>query len=638
MAGITGRQIRDDSVEGKDIKDGSIELVDLAPDLVARLGQIDLNYRNILINSAEIRALKQQDLDQDLSIFVDSFDDDSNIDPASFNFEVDSFNGYVSLIQGGNLFVKDSTQANFDQGSFINAESFLDVGGDGAIRKSKALDGATVDLPNFPTGLLVTLDGDAVPISTAFGTYIEGVEGSAATVNFANPTITQQIYEIPITVSVFGFRYLELFYLKNSNADSDLRYRLELEDSIARTHTFPQRSFINAPTFQKIREDLNDASVNIDLSNLTAIRVIIENVAIDQTILSLGPQSGNNHMEVREDRTVKQTFILTEDTTAQILKLRLRWENSRPDAPLDVAIANVFETTLGTGIVLQDEVSTSWTDIYVTLDTPVALKKNVTYSVLIQSPGTGASAWDVARTANDAFPQFQNFYDGSDRAYSTVVDIIKPPISETIYFDKLSVSQVSTYFANNEFTSRPINLGLVPSSVDTISWVQADGNDTINVRVRFATTQSGLTSAPWSSFYTDPAGENITGVTPAQWFQYQVVWSGGTADQTTIVKEVELAFTTPAGQGNAVVISRAEFTQNDPSRFMLIWEVTEGGGTANFFISRDGKATWQAVPPSSEGVFTDFTGPAGNQIHARAILTGDARLFSWAIGTNEEFI
>lgn len=638
--GITGRQIRDESLASEDIKNGSIRLEDLAPEVLAEIdrGQVNTNTKNILINSTEIRALKQQDLDQDLTIFVDSFDDSSNIDPASLNFEVDSANGFVELVQGGQLFFTESTEPNFNLGSFINSEAFLDVGGDGAIRKNRSTIGAEVAFPGFPAGLSITLDGQPVPISTEFGTYVEGVESSAPVVDFPDPDTAQNIYEIPFAANIAGFRFIQISYLKRN--DSELRYSFELEDSLANTFTFPQRTFTNSQTFQDIKEDLNDVT-GINLASIAFFRIIIENDTTDQTILSLGPQNGNNHMEVREDRTIKQTFFLPEDTLAQLLRVRVRWENNEPDAPLDIAIANAFETTLGTGQVKSSDAGNGWSNIYVLLDTPVVLKRDVSYAVLFQSPGsTGTNAWDVARTSNDAFPQFQNFYNGNDTSYNTVVDIVAPPISEPIYFDNFRASQVSTYNTGNEFTSRGINLGLIPSSIDDIRWIEEGGDDNISVRVKFASTESGLTSASWSSFFNNPGGGNtgIAGVTPNQWFQFQVIWSGGSNSQTTIVRELTLDYTVPGGQGNAVVISQAEFTMSEPTKFMFLWEVTEGSGTADFFVSRDGKATWQAVPISSEGVFTSFTGPTGTQIHARVILTGDAKLYSWALGTDKEFI
>jgi len=633
--GITGRQIKDDSVEGKDIKDGSVELIDFAPDVMNKLSQIDTNYKNILINSTEIRALKQQDLDQDLSIFVDSFDDQSNIDSSSINFNVNSADGYTELIQGGQLFVTESSENDFNQGSFTNSEAFLDIGGNGAIRKSTSVQGAVIDFPNFPVGLTITLDGQSAPISTKVGTYIEGVESSQADVNFKTPETTQSIYEISFNGNITPYKFIQLYYLKRE--ESILRYRLQLEDSTTATFEFPQREFVNSQSFQEIKEDLSTAT-GIDLSSITFFRILLENEVSDQTILSLSPQNGNNHMEVREDRTVKQNFFLEEDTIAQILKVRVRWENNEPDALLDVAISNVFETTLATGRIFPQDASGSWQDFYVTLDTPVVLKKDVGYSILIQSPGSsGTNAWDVARTANNAFPLYPNFYNGNDTSYNTVVDIVRPPISEPIYFDKFSASQESVYLSGNEFISRGINLGLTPTSIDNLTWIEDQGNDEINIRLRFASTESGLLTAPWTSFYNNPDGNSVV-ATPNQWVQFQLIWANGTTDQTTNIKEIAIFYTVSGGQGNAIIVSQAEFTSINPTKFMILWEVIDGNGTSDFFVSRDGKVTWQAVPSSQEGQFIDFTSGDGNQVHARAILTGDAKLFSWALGTNEEFI
>jgi hypothetical protein len=472
---IKSSQIKNDSVQGEDIKDGTIEFIDLAPEVVNRFNQIDVNARNILVNSAELRALKQQELNADLSIFVDSFDDEENLDPASFNYNLDPIGGFVELVQGGQLFIKDSSQGDFELGTFANTESFLDVGGDGALRKLVSVAGANIVLPNFPTGQTVTLDGVPVPTSIAIGTYVEGGESSAVGLNFDNLTNQQSIYEVSFTgLNISGLRFLSFFYLKKT--PSALKYTLQLEDSASNTHNFPQRDFVTSAFFQKIEEDLNDAIGSVNLASINAIRILIDSVAADQSILSLFPVSGNSHMEVREDRTIKQVFSLTEDRVAQIVKIRVRWENDEPLAPLDIALANVFETTLATGQILPGDAGNSWQEFLVLLSNPVHLKKDVNYSVLIQSPAsTGADGWDVGRTANNAFPQFQNFYNGSDTSYNLAVEIISSPVAETIFFDNLNATTTSTYTTGNQFQSRAINLGIVPDSLDDIFWAEEGG-------------------------------------------------------------------------------------------------------------------------------------------------------------------
>jgi hypothetical protein len=647
---IKGTQVLDGSLQGIDIEDRSVEGVDialdtillenLAPEVREQFDRITTNTKNILVNSTEIRGIKQQDLNPDLTLLVDSFDDDSNLDPASFNFEVESAEGYVNLIQGGTLFAVDSSEVDFNAGSFNNSEAFLDLGGDGAIRKAISIAGTKIAYTGFPIGLNVTLDGQTVPISTQFGTFSEGAESSAANITFPTPLVTTRDYTVDLgfNVNLTFYKFAAISYLKPES--SNLKYRFELEDASGGSYTWPQRDFTTAGVFQRIKEEVQDAVGSINLTQVRYFRVRIDNVATDQTILSLGPQNGNNHMEVREDRTIKQIFTLTEDIEAQIVKLRVRWENAnQPVGKLQVAISNSFETTLGIGIIDQSEATNgSWTDVYVQLDNKFLLKKDIQYALLVQSPETNGNAgWDVARTANNAFPQFQNFYNGADTLYNTVFDLLRPPISETIYFDDVSIETETTYASTASFISRPINLGLIPANFNTITWDEdSQGTDLVQIRIRTATTEFGLSAAPWSTFFS--SGSGLGSVPTNQWIQYEVVFSGGDTISSDIIKQVTISYDTVPGQGNAIVISRAAFTQEIPTSFLAIWEVEENAGTSTFFVSRDGKATWQSINPNDEGNLIDFTSGSGTQVHLRAVLTGDARLYSWALSTDSEFI
>jgi hypothetical protein len=632
---VTGNEILDESILGEDIKDGTVAFIDLTPELSSRILE---NTKNSMVNSTEIRALKNQELDSNLSVFVDSFDDGSSIDGQSSNFEIDVIGGFASLVQGGSLSTKVSTQAEFDLGTYSNVESFISVGGDGSIRKERSTIGGTYTYPNFPTGTTVTIDGVAVPLSTVPGTFIEGSESSKVPVLFTDPTANSKILEItlPTAIDLSTYKYLLFNYLKRT--ESLLTYQLTIEDSSTNTYTFPIRAFESSPAFQDIKEDLILSS-GVTLSSIKKIRIVISEDIDDQTIFDLTPQSGSLHREISDTDVVKQSFNLTEDTKAQVVKIRTRWENNQPNDDLYIAVANAFDTTLGVGILKASDANNAFNEYFVELDNSFTLKAGIPYSILFRSPGTDRlNAWDLARTSNGAFPDYICSFNGSAKVYSIVTALYKPYINETIFLDNLHALEETTYINTaNEYISDAINLGLTPNALSNVFWTEGgDGIGIINIRVRTATSEAGLSTTTWSSAYDN--GDSLAAVTPLQWLQFQVIFSGGNATSSKAVRDVTITYSTLPGTGNAIIISAAEFTESAPEKFMMLWDVADNAGTSNFYVSRDGKATWQSVNDSQEGEYIDFTSGSGTQVQMKAILTGDAKLYSWSLACDKEFI
>jgi len=71
------------------------------------------------------------------------------------------------------------------------------------------------------------------------------------------------------------------------------------------------------------------------------------------------------------------------------------------------------------------------------------------------------------------------------------------------------------------YTSPGLNVGA--TSYDKLYWNEAfvSSGDDVTFRIRSNTTEAGLTTAAWSSEFTDPSGSDISSLTANTWMQYQ---------------------------------------------------------------------------------------------------------------------
>jgi hypothetical protein len=302
-------------------------------------------------------------------------------------------------------------------------------------------------------------------------------------------------------------------------------------------------------------------------------------------------------------------------------------------------LANVFGTALAVTAVQPGDATSTWQDFYLTFDAPVNVSANNQYRILLYSDTSNTHAWEV-RTHSDTYSEGTYFQNEGDTNRDLFFILYTPAIQEVVYIDNLEIEAQSEYRETATFVSRAINLGVTPDILDNLWWTEEGDTDEVRVRVRFATSQGGLSSAPWSGYYTDPTGvtNELGGLTPYSWFQYEVSWINGTTADTNIIKDITLEYSVAAGGGAATVISTAETTNELPDRFIFIWNDQKGSGDIQYYISRDGKATWQLVGEELKGQILDFTIDLGAQIHVKAIITGNARLYSWAVACDKEFI
>jgi len=604
---------------------------------------VEVAQNNIAINALEIHALKQTEVDPDLSFFVDSFNSDDLMDSESSNYHVNEDEGYVSLVEGGSLEAKDTTKSNFDDGSHVNTESFDDVGGDGAIRKEKTIEGVVTvieDFENISNVLTDTPSKITLAQSSAPGKVYEGSNSLVVAIDFSASSLTETgtvIIDLGVGgVDMSAYSELSLYFLKLS--DGAINGVVILEDTSSNTYEYAGEACEQAGVYQKCTKDLTAAFPSIDESAVRYVTIQFEEQSTGQVILERIGDLDNDHDEVNQSKDIRQDFQVASSVECQRIKLRVRWENSQPSAPLNVAVANVFGTTLGVASLDPASASGTWAEYVLTLDNAFNLVPGNVYSVLIQSGTELTLGWDVHINMDEW--TWKYYWGGNEIGDSLHFTLLTPAIQETIYLDQLEIEAESTYEQTGTFISRAINLGQTPESLDLLYWTVENGGDTVRVRVRFAATEGGLASASWSGYYTDPtgAGNNLSGITEQQWFQYEVSWTGGTTNSSSIVTEVSLGYSVPAGSGSAIIISAEEVAEDVPTDFIVMWQAELGAGTLNVYVSRDGKSTWQSVPPSIEGERTAFTSGSGTQCHLKAVLTGNARLYGWSLMCNEVFL
>lgn len=106
---------------------------------------IDADTRkDIAILSMELAALKHQNLNNNLSFFLDSFNDDEDISIQSQNYVLNKENGYVGCnIENPQIFI-EQTEQEFSDGTFANITL-----SENSLIKEKIIDGQIITLEDF---------------------------------------------------------------------------------------------------------------------------------------------------------------------------------------------------------------------------------------------------------------------------------------------------------------------------------------------------------------------------------------------------------------------------------------------------------------------------------------------------------
>ena len=594
--------------------------------------------KDIMTNSTEIRMLNARSLNDDLSIMIDTFEDNLDLDPTSENYEI--VNGHAGLTQSTSLIKIDSTKGDFDNGIYHNCESIIGISGEISLQKTRSVVGEVTHKVDFPMNTRIVVDGEEQGTSSVVGTFIEGSFSAEAKINFPLPESGNKDIKIYIDDDLTDYRTLEIMFKKSS--DSALSYDLAISDTNYNYHWYSNSDFITSDKFQSIILDLKEAKDNgIDLSSIDYISMNIRYSAESQEVLNLW-QTDNRDFDIYAGRFAFQTFVLDDDQLVQMVKVSVRRRNSTRN-DLNVAIANAFGTTLAVGRIDWADATTGYKDYYILLDKPVVLKKDFEYRFICNAGSCEQDdRWEVEVTRPNQFPQFTTSFDSwgtSDRSISLI--LYKPPIDESIFIDDLKYSKTSIYDTGSIFESRPIDLSIRPSRLDNITWINSSNSpDTISVKVRTSDTEDGLSDQNWSSAMNSTYYNSLSGISPRRWVQYQISWLDGNIHSTTTVKNIKIEYTTPAGQGTAIIISATEVCREVPLVFMSMWDIDLGAsGTVDIYISRDGKNTWQLIDPSQENTYVPFVDALpGKEISLKAVITGDANISSWGVACEEEFI
>ena len=597
------------------------------------------NLKNLLAISLDLAAVSNLENNDNLTFFVDSFDTDDFIDGSSTNFDVNTAQGYVGLTEGGALQVKDTTVAEFNQGTYTNTEAGRH-GGDGKLRKAIISAGGINILEDFDDLTNVTTTGDATQsLTTNAGLINQGAGAICLAVDFSGSGFTESStteVDLVTPVDISLDSTINISYLKTETGPVD--FVLRVEDNTTATYDFASVSMTSGTSYQT--EQFNISSIaGIDTTNVLKFYIILNENSSGQTFIDV-PQSGATEEQAIDDGTeVDQTF--QSSTAGVITRIGLNLERGASVTDdLQIAISNYFGTTLATASISSAETTATMAFYVIDLSQEVLVQADQVLKIQLQtdqSGGGGSNDWRVLSSKNaSVYADGEKSVNGSASGEDIFFTLYTAPPSESIYFDGLEREGASTYQTSGSFLSRAFNLGVTPDTLDLLSWTEVLASDDVEVRVRFATTQGGLTSATWSAWFTDPtgAGNNLTGETPAQWFQYETQLTGGTAVDTSTIDEITLDYSVSAGTGSADVRSVELTTSQSPTQFMIEVEDEIGSGTITYFVTCDGGTTWQTVTGFGELLTFNHS---GTSTHVRAVMTGNAKLYGWSIATDEDF-
>jgi hypothetical protein len=594
-----------------------------------------------MVKSMERFAIKGGPLYSKISYFVDSFDDNSLLDCESINYEINVESKYIQMVQTGEFSICDTTLSQFSQGTHTDSEAFLDEGDDGAVRKYKISGGGTVVLEDFEDISNVSASEDATvlqnstPSKVYAGTYSLQVDLDF----YSTDTNDRGIITIDLGtggVDLSSAPYLNMKYLKKSYEEYD--YVVRLEDTTGSSYSYSVDTLAIGASYQTLIKDLSVVT-GIDKTAIRYVYIILSERTSEQYLLNITSGSSNSY-DIYSGRSGEQTFVSERTNDAKHIRFRARYTGSTPTAPLVISVKTSDGALLGSVQVSTGEASSTWTEYIKSFISPFTLIGGNDYKVTVSSNTTGwppgkRKPWEIEVLSGAGYG------DGSwqGTAYDMNVSILIEGLTETLYFDNLSYDAAGTYEQTATFVSRYIDLGLEPESYDLFYWSEDGSGDDVSFRVRTAETGVGLEDATWYGPYTDPDGSSndFSSVPLNRYFQYEITWANGSTSSTKIIRDVHLDYSIDPGSGSATIISEVETTVEVPERFLMMWQDNKGVGTANYYVSRDGKNNWQSVPESHNGEYIYFTSTEGTQVHMKAVLTGNAKLYGWAVGTNVKF-
>lgn len=588
-----------------------------------------------ILLALEIASMKDQDLDPSLEIMVDSFNDTDNLDQASKNYEINRDLNYITPKQDGNLIFSNSDRNNFLLGVLNDTEVAKNINGLDSIRKLQTITGNKILLEDFEENSDI-YNTNELEKSSIY--KYQGSHSAIYNVNFNNTT--NQII-IPLTTQISTYNKISLVFLRFTNSIYD--YKITIQDNNNNTWQSDLISVSNPNNWFTWSENVNTLTNNgIDVDNLKELKIDFIEDLNAQILLDRNFQSNTGSFRVTNDRLLKQTFVLTtEDIKIGRLKLNIGTRNELPRKPLYVGISDFFETTLASTVIFPEQLpntTNTTTDIICNLDSEITLIKDRTYTLIFK---TGEEDDDYGfdirygnNNQNNGTLTYRDWWTYTDT--TIVFQLLRSLIDENIYIDNLEVSAKDTYVDTGMYISRNIDLNYTPTSIDNFYW-NTTGSGGASLRIRMADTEIGLNSATWSNWFSDATGVNndLSMITPKRWFQYQITFFG-TVDESSYITNIALEYFI-TGETSATIISKIINTVNPPTKFKFRFQDALESGNINYFISSDNGANWQTIDRTNEGEDINFVN-SGSEIKLKASITGDAKIFGWAVAFDEEIV
>lgn len=444
--------------------------------------------------------------------------------------------------------------------------------------------------------------------------------------------------------NISSYKYIKLHMFKPFTGV--YKYKITLIDSSEDTWDTGNLDFPDTFNWFTWEEEINNI-IGIDKTNIDKVRIDFIEV-INDTILwneTYEPSSTNIEQTLVSDYEVYQTFQVSEEMTVGRIEVSVKTRDYQPRNPLFIGLANIFGTTLSTATINGNLAnSTSYgpfEDIIVNFNQNVTLYPNQTYKILLITEETNWDyAWDLKCTNTINYSNGTFYIDGNHQTEDLSFRLLNPKVNELIYFDELFIEAESTYESSGIFTSQKIDLKEVPDTLEDLYWTtKFETNDDIRVAVKFASTETGLNSASWSSWFINSSTNDLSSLTPNRWYQYKIEWLNGDSTGSTILKDITLEFD-KTNIGNGIIISEEVETIEEPDEFVLRFEDNENSGSINYFVSRNNGTNWQFINRNNNGEFVNFDSSAGygTTIKLKGELIGDAKLYGWSLSVNKEII
>lgn len=339
----------------------------------------------------------------------------------------------------------------------------------------------------------------------------------------------------------------------------------------------------------------------------------------------------------------KQEFQVNTQVKVGRIGLQNTFISTEPHLKLICTVTDQFENELTKGFIYGFESSDSegnYDEVIITLDDSITFYPDSTYKIILKTNEILHPWWlqyvsDLDTVVN--LKECSLYVDNVLQADKhLLMNWYRDGARDEVLTDYYTAKQVSEYKESGSYTSKKVNIGVLPDSYYNINWGLVSADDDVSVRIKAASTEAALDTTNWSSWFTDNNGLNDISHLSGQWFQFQIKWENGTSSSSDIVKEVSVLYNI-TGAGQAIVISKDVEVEETPDSFIFRFQDT-GGQFITYEVSRDGGLTYQVVDRADEGDYIEFTADPGTTLKVKTTIQSGGRLYGYALATNEEII